>query len=228
MTFDRREAILKIIKEQFPDYPCFFGYDFIPALKGQIASGEPFIYADHAYFGRGYPGGGIEGNFRVILSDVHRRDVVPRDSAKTFVYEPKDWRRGEYVLVFPPSETMVKTFEPHPQWAQLMIKTLKKYTARPVFLKPKHAKYPLSHYLENAHAVIGFGTVACVEAAMFGVPVFAGPKCPATPIAATDLTQIDTPIYPDREAWFRNLTWSQFHLDEIRSGLCREVLLGRH
>lgn len=226
MTFDRRSAILAVIKEQFPEYPCFFGYDFIPALKGQIESGKPFIYADHAYFGRGYPNGTIEGNFRVVMSDVHLRRIIPRDKPKTFEYAPKDWRKGEYILVFPPSETMTKTFDVHPQWAQLTMKTIKKYTGRQVFLKPKHARYPLTHYLEGAHAVIGYGTVACVEAAMFGVPVFAGPKCPATPIAEADLTKIESPAYPDREAWFKSLTHSQFHLSEIRSGLCRETLLG--
>lgn len=226
MTFDRRSAILAVVKEQFPDYPCFFGFDFIPELKGAFASGKPFIFCDHAYFGRGYPNGTIEGNFRVILSDIHQRGLIPRDSPKTFAYEPKEWRKGEHILVFPPSETITKTLDVHHQWAHCMLRTLKKHTARPVYLKPKHSRYPLTHYLEKAHAVIGYGTVATVEAAMYGVPVFAGPKCPATPIAATDLATIDSPIYPDREMWFRNLTHSQFHLDEIRSGLCRRTLLG--
>lgn len=228
MTFDRRAAILAVVKEQFPEYPCFFGFDFIPALRAQIESGEPFIFTDHAYFGRGYPGGGIEGNFRVILSDIHQRKLIQRESPKTFKYEPAEWHKGIHILVFPPSDTITQTFSPHPQWAQNMVRTLKKYTDRPVYIKPKHMRKPLSHYLEHAHAVIGYGTVASVEAAMAGVPVFAGPRCPATPIAESDVSKIEEPIYPDREMWFRNLTHSQFHLDEIRSGLCRETLLGAH
>lgn len=226
MTFDRRKAILAEVKKQFPEYPCFFGFDFIPELKAVMASGAPFIFVDHAYFGRGYEGGGATGNFRVILSDIHQRQVADKGKPKTFEYAPLPWRKGECVLVFPPSQTMVKTFDLHPQWAQNMVKALKQHTARPVYIKPKEARHPLAHYLRDAHAVIGFGTVATVEAAMAGVPVFAGPKCPATPIAELDLTKIDSPIYPDRERWFSSLTHSQFHLEEIKSGLCRETILG--
>ena len=223
MTFDRRMAVLAVLKEAFPDYPAFMGYDYIPQLKTAIASGKPFIYADHAYFGRGY----IAGNFRVILSDIHQRKLVERDTAKTFVYEGREWRKGSDILIFPPSDTMTKTFGAE-SWVEHTKAAIRRHSDRRIVVKFKFASEPLKHYLQNAHAVIGYGTVASVEAALYGVPVFAGPKCPATPVAATDLSQIETPLTPDREPWFRGLTWSQFSLDEIRSGLCREIVLGAH
>ena len=223
MSIDRRMEIRAELQKVFPDFPCFFGYDFLPDLKAVIASGKPFIYADHAYFRRGYE----HQNFRVLLSDIHQRKLIPRDTAKTFIYEGRDWRKGSDILIFPPSKTIAQTFDAD-GWVEETKAEIRKHTDRRIVVKFKYTPEPLKHFLKTAHAVIGYGTVATVEAALYGVPVFAGPRCPATPIAATDLSQIESPLTPDREPWFRSLTWSQFHISEIRSGLCRETLLGAH
>lgn len=221
MTFDRRQAVLNEIKKQFPDFPCFFGFDYIDSLKERIERDRPFIFADHAYFGRGYEA----QNFRVILSDVHQRKLVERPKAKGFCYEGRPWRKGDDILIFPPSPTIAKTFGAE-NWVEQVKAGLRQFTDRRLVVKHKHAPEPLKHYLKTAHLVVGYGTVATTEAALYGVPVYAGPRCPATPIALTDPSLIESPIYPDREPWFNSLTHSQFHISEIRSGLCRETLLG--
>lgn len=223
MAHGLRQAVLdEYIRPQFPDYPCFFGFDHIEKLQQAFQSG-PFIFCDHAYLNRGY----FNGNFRVIHSDIHQRKLVVRDKAKTFKYEGRPWRKGSDILLFPPSNTITETFGAE-NWVEETIAEIRKHTDRRIVIKHKQAPKPLKYYLKDAHAVVGYGTVASVEAALYGVPVFAGPRCPATPIAATDLSQIESPLTPDREAWFRSLTWSQFSLDEIRSGLCRETVLGAH
>ncbi len=221
MTFDRRRAILEEVKKQFPDYPCFFGFDYLEALGQKIRNNESFVFVDHAYFGRGYEA----KNFRVILSDIHQRRVKPRREAKTFAYEPGPWRKGDDIVIFPPSPTIARMFGAE-NWVEQIKAGLRQHTDRRFVVKHKEAPKPLKFYLQDAHLVVGYGTVACVEAALYGVPVYAGPRCPATPIALTDPSQIESPIYPDREAWFRNLNHSQFHLNESRAGLCRETILG--
>jgi hypothetical protein len=218
MAFALRQQVLAVVKEQFPDFPCFFGFDFIPQLQAAMAG--PFVFVDHAYFGRGYQ----NQNFRVILSDIHQRKLVERDKPKTFVYEGRDWRTGSDILIFPPSKTIAETFGAE-RWVEETKTEIRKHTDRRIVVKFKNAPEPLKHYLKTAHAVVGYGTVASVEAALYGVPVFSGPRCPGTPIGLKSLDQIESPSYPDREAWFRSLTHSQFHIDEIRSGLCRETLL---
>lgn len=217
--------VLSFVKQQFPDFPCFFGFDQIPEIKALI--GEPFIFVDHAYFKRGYDDGGgtIGGNYRVIMSDIHQRKLVERPKAKTFVYEGRDWRKGDDILIFPPSETIATLFDAQ-NWVEDTKHELRKYTDRRIVVKNKYAPQTLKDYLKNAHAVVGYGTVASVEAVLYGVPAFCGPRCPATPVGLKSLDQIESPVYPDREPWFKCLTWSQFHLSEIRSGLCRETLLG--
>lgn len=224
MTFDRRESILAVVKREFPEFPCFFGFDFIPELKRHVEDGIPFVFVDHAYFKRGYENGGATGNFRVIKSDIHQTKAKNVDYPRMEV-PMREWRKGDHILVFPPSLTIAKTFDAK-GWVEETISTLRKHTDRKIVVKLKHARHPLSHYLQNCHAVVGYGTVASVEAALLGVPVFSGPHCPATPVGLTDLSRIEDPAYPDRNRWLASLTYSQFHLDEIRSGYCREILNG--
>ncbi len=219
MTWDRRQIVARALREQF-DEPVFVGYDFLPSLKDAIQNGRSFIYADHAYFDRGYE----RGNFRVIRSDVHQVHLKWAAESKGYEPEFQPWKRGTHILVFPPSKTMARTFDAQ-SWTDETVAELRKHTDRPIYIKGK-ADGPLEHFLRDCHAVVGYGTVASVEAAFMGIPVFTGPKCPCTPIGLSDLSLIETPIYPERETWFNGLTWSQFHMSEIESGLCREVLGG--
>jgi hypothetical protein len=108
---------------------------------------------------------------------------------------------------------------------QQTLDELVRHTDRKIIIKQKQMG-PLKDYLKDCHAVVGYGTVATVEAAIAGIPVFSGPFCPATPIGCKDFSKIEEPICPDREEWFNSLTWSQFSLKEIKDGLCRETLFG--
>jgi hypothetical protein len=217
LTFDRRQQVVAVLKQAFPEFPVFFGFDYIPELKACIQSQKPFIFADHAYFDRGYEA----ANFRVIHSDIHQRSLKDR---KAKVPKMHPWRRGKNILVFPPSRTIAQTFDAK-DWVSETVAEIQKHTDRPIVVKRKEDG-ALKPFLEDAHAAIGFGTVASVEAALHGVPLFCGPRCPGTPIGLQDLSQIENPITPDRAAWFSSLCWSQFHISEIQKGLCREVLLG--
>lgn len=216
MTFDRRTPIRLEVQKWFEE-PVFFGFDYIPELQEAIRNG-PFVFVDHAYFARGYK----RGNFRVIRSGIHQTTLKRVSGPKTFTPNFKPWRRGSHILVFPPSLTMQETFGAH-KWVEETVAEIRKHTDRKIIVKHKHTVEPLEHYLRDAHCVVGYGTVASVEAAMHGVGVVSGPHCPATPIS-TPIEKIEDPIYPDREAWFNSLTHSQFHVSEITSGLCKEAL----
>ncbi len=216
-----REPIRAGVQLFFPE-PVIFGFDDIPALQKHFAEGSPFIFIDHAYFSRGYHA----GNFRIIRNDIHQRKLKAVDGPRKKQSAPaRDWKaRGSHILVFPPSYTMAKTFDTK-AWTAQTIEEIGKYTDRKVIVKSKDDG-PLKKFLYDCHAVIGYGTVASVEAAMMGIPVFAGPRCPCTPIGSQPLSEIESPARPNRDAWFNTLTWSQFHLDEIKSGLVKEVLNG--
>jgi hypothetical protein len=51
-----------------------------------------------------------------------------------------------------------------------------------------------------------------------GCPVFVHPDSAASLVGRTDLTDIETPLYPDREPWVRSLAYSQFNEAELCNG----------
>lgn len=220
MTFDRRQKVLSVLKKAFPEYPCFMGFDFIPELKACVQNKVPFVYTDHAYFGRGYEG----GNFRVILSGIHQTSLKKYEKPRIEV-KPYRVARGENILLFPPSVTISQTFDTG-NWVQETIDELRKYTNRPIVIKKK-ADGPLWDYLQDAHAVVGYATVACVESALCGVPVLnRSDHDPCKPIAFP-ISEVESAKPVNLTRWLATLSYSQFHLTEIQNGFCREVLLGR-
>ena len=54
-----------------------------------------------------------------------------------------------------------------------------------------------------------------VEAAISGIPVFVSSTSACEPIGLTDFSKIESPIYPDREAWLAHLSYSQFYFEEF-------------
>lgn len=217
MTFDRRMKVLAVLKKAFPEYPCFMGFDFIPELKACVQSKTPFIYADHAYFDRGYD----VGNFRVILSGIHQTEHKKYDEPR-FKFRLGEPKTGRHILVFPPSATISQTFDSG-SWTEEIVRELRRHTDRPIAIKRKQDG-DLNRFLVDCHAVVGYATVASVEAKLHGVPAFSGPWCPA--MGPKDLSLIEKPELGDRVKWLAALTYSQFHLSEIENGFCREVLLG--
>ena len=60
-----------------------------------------------------------------------------------------------------------------------------------------------------------FASVAGVEAAVAGVPVFATQRCPTWPITAGPIEAIETPVLADRGPWLRSLGYACWHMDEL-------------
>lgn len=190
----------------------FFGLDAMTQLQQCIQKKRPFVYMDHAYFERGYEA----RNFRVCVNHVHQTGLldVPGDRAKGVTLYP--WKKGKEVIVLAPSQKICQALGISGHWAEETALFLRRYTDRPIRIKHKGAG--LLGELKDCHAVVGLSSVAEVEAARFGVPVFAGEHSPARPIAESDLTRIETPLYPDREPWLRTLSYSQWHTDEMSAG----------
>ena len=63
-----------------------------------------------------------------------------------------------------------------------------------------------------------------VEAAISGIPVFVSSTSACEPIGLTDFSKIESPIYPDREAWLAHLSYSQFYFEEFEDGSFFEIM----
>lgn len=176
-----------------------------------------FYHIDHAYFDRGYEG----GNFRVVKNGVHQRNIK---HAPPSPREPKPWRTdGDFVVVIPPPPKIAKIFG-LTEWVEETVDILRRHTNRRILVKQKQTFMPLDFYLEKAHCLVSFASVAEVEAAMNGVPVFVSPYSPAAPVGEFDFTKIEEPIRPNRQMWIDSLSYSQFHTSQMESGEAWRIL----
>lgn len=211
-----RLRISLLMQEKCP-IPVYFGFDYLPELIQRREKGEPFIFMDHAYFGRGYQ----NGNFRVLYQSIHRTNEldVPNDRRPE---HPKPWKQGDQIFVIPIAPNIAEWHGAH-EWTTRTVKKLKQYTDRDIIVKPKQAT-PMANLLHRAWAVVAHSSVAAVEAAYFGVPVFGPKTSPAWPVSEPDLSKIETPRMPKRAKWLNTLGYSQFTLDEIASGKAWAVI----
>ncbi len=174
-----------------------------------------FLYLDNAYFKRG----SRSNHFRLIRKGFHLTRLLnrPDDRMKQLGLRCQPWRKtGRHIVLIPPSVWYLRILGAHDWTAQTLV-TLSQVTDRPVRVK-WDKKLPLSDWLADAWAVVTYGSVAGVESAIAGVPVFAGAICPCLPITAGPIDRIDTPEYHDREPWLASLAyanWSTAELDSI-------------
>lgn len=183
-----------------------------PELPGFIHGGHDFLYMDNSYFHRGSRG----TKFRLIRRGIHLTRVLdrPADRFERLGVAVKPWRKtGRNVLLIPQSGWHGNIYGCS-GWTQATATILRSFTDRPIVVK--HDKsLPLQEFLEDAWCVVTYGSVAGVEAALAGVPVFSGPICPSLPISSGAIEKIETPLYPEREPWLHSLAYATWDVEEI-------------
>jgi hypothetical protein len=167
--------------------------------------GRPYVYIDHGYFTRGY----AHGVFRFCVSHYHTTDWRP--SGKK-IPKVSEWHGGDTIIVIPPAPMVEKIYKAQ-GWLRETIRTLADSTDKRVVIKQK-GDGNLADMLKSAHALVSYGSVAEVEAAIAGVPVFT--TCgPSLPIAEQDFSKIETPTFPNRNEWLSALAGAEWHLSEL-------------
>ena len=148
-----------------------------------------------------------------------------------------DWKKGgKHIVVFPPSWWLCKNLGMRAEDVlQDTIDELKKHTDREIKVRVKkisgnYNPVPLQEDLKDAHAVVSFQSSAAAKAIIKGIPSFTitDKYSASVPMSQTDLSKIETPIYPDnRYEWLCNLANHQFYASEIESGYAKEYLDGQ-
>lgn len=187
---------------------------------------------DWAYWDRGYwlrvfatdlPQGKDGGQYRWHLNSYQQQQVrdVPRDRFDRNPVALWPWRRtGRHIVVAEPSPTYQR-FHGIEGWTERTLDALDKLTDRPVIVRDKEMQRfgrKLHQELKGAHCLVTHGSNAAVESVIMGCPVFVHPDSAASLVGLTDLKQIETPIYPDRERWAWSLAYSQFNETELVNG----------
>jgi hypothetical protein len=109
-------------------------------------------------------------------------------------------------------------------WARDTVERLRRYTQRPVRLRPhpgnEPPKKPLIEDLEGAFAVVIWSSSSGVEALIEGIPVFCtAPWWVCKSATKSDLKEIEQPRYGnERNRALELLAWAQWSVEEIASG----------
>lgn len=202
-----------------------------------------FYYIDTGYFGNERTPSNPNGWkywHRIVKNDLQHGEIVPRkdDRFKHFgkVFQP--WKKdGRKILIAKPDEKPMRFYDYDLDiWLKHTIETIKQYTDRPVEVReraPQRIDRIKTSTLQEAldddvFALVTFNSVAATEAIFHGIPAFTlAPANAASPVSLQDLSQIETPYYPDSDklyAWGCHLAYGQFHTSELRSGKAMEIL----
>jgi hypothetical protein len=233
-------ALVNLAGKKIPIVGC--SPPFADAITRWQADGTPWIYWDRGYLRRvfatwlpngaqlGVPGGYYRWQYNSF--QMTRILDVPGDRWRALKLDDsvKPWQRGGDKIVIADTLPDYWDLRGLPRdWSYGVADWLRKITTRPIEVRDKESKLPLGEQLVGAHALVTHGSIAAVEAAIMGYPVFVDPSAAAAIVGCTNFEAIETPVYPDRERWLWSLSYSQFNEKELCNGtLWRLIDAGGH
>lgn len=222
------ELLLKLHESVIPIVGCSVELREI-ICKWRLEN-RKFIYWDRGYWCRVFatwlPRGGNGGMYRWHVGHYQLQEIVdkPGDRLKHCRPPVQPWvKSGKHIVIAQPTATYAK-FHQLGDWTDVTLNIISKITDRQIVIRCKESKRSLQADLENAHALVAHGSNAAVEAVILGCPVFVDAVSAASLVGETDLTKIETPVYPDRDAWLRALSYSHFDEQELVNGTLWRLL----
>lgn len=226
-------------REPVGDVAVFYGFN--EAMQGIFrayrAAGKPVVYIDLGYWGR-KDSARYTGFHKIAVNNRHptpyfNKRSHPGDRFARFNLTFKDWRDGSFILLAGASDrcAAVDGFNPE-EWERKTIETLRRYTDRPIVYRPKPSwrgaqpipgtEYSIGGDIKDAlvgcHAVVTHHSNVSVDGFLEGVPSFCEAGV-ALPLALTNLSQIEKPLRShDRAQWAANVAWTQFDVEEMKTG----------
>lgn len=188
-----------------------------------------YLYCDHSFFGATRSGGTTSsGHYRLVPNGRYYTHLgnMAHDRWKALGIEVQPWRKtGSHIVLVPVSKFVAAYhgFDSH-DWIAKMISEIKRYSSRPLVVKPKDSDKPLSEILKDAWALVTMDSNAAIDAAISGIPVFTSPDAAAAPFGLSNLARMESPAMPDRTQHLANLAYQQWTAEEIRTGKAARVL----
>jgi hypothetical protein len=131
------------------------------------------------------------------------------------------------------------------QWINQQIIEIRKYTSRPILVRPHprnpiqikegefenvKIRFPKKDYntyddtdfkstLKRTWAVVNHSSNPAMEAVINGIPVFVSESSLCHDVGNTNLADINTPAMPNRMTWAYKLSYTEWFKDEIEQGI---------
>lgn len=202
-----------------------------------------FYYIDTGYFGNEKTHTNPNGWkywHRIVKNNLQHSEIInrPGDRFSAFNKKFSTWKKtGRKILIAAPDEKPCKFYGIELEvWLDNTVKTLKKYTDRPIEIRQRASKRidristdTLQQALDNdVFALVTFNSNAAVESIFHGIPVFTlAPTNAASPVSMQDISQIERPYYPSADKlyeWGCHLAYGQFHVSELKTGKAKQYL----
>jgi hypothetical protein len=204
-----------------------------PLIVKWRETGRIWAYWDRSYcrriFATDLPQGANGGYYRWHLNSFQMQTIrdVPDDRWKALDQPLWPWSKGgRHIVIAEPSPTYQR-FHGIEGWTERTVAELKRHTDRPLIIRDKEMQRfgrKLHEDLKGAHCLVTHGSNAAVESVIMGCPVFVHPDSAASLVGRTDLKDIESPVYPDRELWAWSLAYSQVSEREMCDGAVWKLL----
>jgi hypothetical protein len=195
-----------------------------PLIAKWKAEKRHYIYWDRGYarrvFATWLPRGENGGYYRWHSNSYQQQALrdVSANRWKALKIDVAPWSRsGRHIVIAAPTATYSR-FHGLKDWTDATLDALGRVTDRQLVVRGKESKRALQQDLAGAHALVAHGSIAAVEAAICGCPVFVHPDSAAALVGLTDIAKIEAPVYPDRDRWLWSLAYSQFSEKELVDG----------
>jgi len=202
-----------------------------------------FYYMDTGYFGNHSTPSNPHGwkiYHRIVKNNLQHEKIQkrPGDRWQKLGIPIKPWKKGgSKILIAAPDEKPCKFYGIDKQtWVDETIAQLRQYTDRPIEVRDRSKsriqrtvydtlKESLS---KDVFALITYNSVAATESVLFGIPAFVLCSCNAArPVSKSNLAEIESPFYADddlRYQWACHLAYSQYHVNELKSGEAKRMI----
>jgi hypothetical protein len=194
--------------------------------------GGKIIVVENGYMGKDK--NGIQ-YYAMAMGEHNGAGGIPydgHDRLKELNIEFKPWRSNGNHIVVRAQRGIGSRITASPKgWAEGVVSKLKKYTDRPIVLRPHprdDKELNLDRDLNGAHALVVWGSSEAGRALIRGIPVcYQAPYHILAGAMSRDLKNIDNiGTCFNRHAAFSKMAWAQWSVDEISKGIPFQYLMG--
>jgi len=206
-------------------------------LQHRLANRLPFWFVDSGYTNF------ITGKkqwHRLVANHIHHKPIktryYPADRLHLLASMPAPWRdSGDAILVVENSAKHHELFGTTlDAWRENIIQQLSQHTDREIVFRPKQDDRKTrdnlyQHLMDcNYYCVITDASTSAVEAVWAGIPIITLNRHISTPIACTELSQVNNLYRGPIGNWLCALSYSQFHTKELYNGTALELIEKYH
>lgn len=210
-----------------------------------VKDSRDFYYIDTGYVGN-FPSPGNTSGKKIwhrVVKNENQHSVlrnVPADRWNRLTAQDprllwKGWKDyNKKILLVLPNPKACKYYNlDYETWVAETTEKIKTYSDLPIEVRVKGARsernkgYTIYDAFDSGvYATVAMNSIAALESVLYGIPAFVSVPCAASPLAATDLSQLKNPFKPDLNLILKqsyNIAYGQFTIEEILDGTAWKV-----